>query len=124
MNGIHSVMQDSNGNLWFAGTNKQPAMQRENGTGMNASQRNTEAGVSVYNGIFKTLIVPAVYPVAQFDRYLKRVMANFGLLLIKVLVLGSMCLCQTKKINLTSLMNISKQLDCFHISDRRSFFNA
>ena len=50
MNGIHSVMQDSKGNLWFAGTNKQPAMLRENGTGMNASQRNTEAGVSVYNG--------------------------------------------------------------------------
>ena len=50
MNGIHSVMQDSKGNLWFAGTNKQPAMPHENGAGMNASQRNTEAGVSVYNG--------------------------------------------------------------------------
>ena len=43
-------MQDSKGNLWFAGTNKQPVMPRENGAGMNASQRNTEAGVSVYNG--------------------------------------------------------------------------
>ncbi len=50
MKGIHSVLQDSKGNLWFAGTNKHPAMPRENGTGMNASQRNTETGVSVYNG--------------------------------------------------------------------------
>ena len=50
MKGIHSVLQDSKGNLWFAGTNKRPAMLRENGTGMNAGQRNTEAGVSVYNG--------------------------------------------------------------------------
>ena len=50
MKGIHSVLQDSKGNLWFAGTNKRPAMLRENGTRMNAAQRNTEAGVSVYNG--------------------------------------------------------------------------
>ena len=50
MNGLHSVLQDSKGNLWFAGTNKHPAMLRENGTGVNANQRNTEAGVSVYNG--------------------------------------------------------------------------
>ena len=50
MNGLHNVMQDSKGNLWFTGTNKQRAMLREDGTGINASQRNTEAGVSVYNG--------------------------------------------------------------------------
>ena len=50
ISGLHNVMQDSKGNLWFAGTNKQPTMLREEGTGVNANQHNTEAGVSVYNG--------------------------------------------------------------------------
>ena len=50
ISGLHNVMQDSKGNLWFAGTSKHPAMLREDGTVMDASQRNTKAGVSVYNG--------------------------------------------------------------------------
>ena len=66
MKGIHSVLQDSKGNLWFAGTNKGPAMLRENGIGMNAGQRNTEAGVSVYNGkTFQNFSVASGLPSAS-----------------------------------------------------------